>query len=59
MVIMFLSMVKIVKMQQKLYQSEEYLFCFELQGVIEKIQGIPSHKPVKFAYFLPFFVIDC
>jgi hypothetical protein len=30
-------MVKIVKMQQKLYQSEEYLFCFELQGVIEKI----------------------
>jgi hypothetical protein len=46
-------------MQQKLYQSEAYPLCFEFQEVIEVISGKLSHKPVKFAILLPFFVIGC
>jgi hypothetical protein len=46
-------------MQQKLYQSEVYPLCFEFQEVMEVISGRLSQKPVKFAIFLPFFVIGC
>jgi len=44
-------------MEQKLYQSEVKPFCVELQEVMEITLGRLSQKPVKFAVFLPFFVI--
>jgi len=46
-------------MQQKLYQSGQYSLCFVFQEVIEIISDWLSQKPVKFAIFLPFFVIGC
>jgi hypothetical protein len=46
-------------MEQKLYQSGQFPLYDELQEVMEIISGRLSHKPVKFAVFLPFFVIGC
>jgi len=47
----------LLKREQKLYQSEEYLFCIELQEVMGVVSGRLSYRPEKFAVFCRWLLI--
>jgi hypothetical protein len=45
-------------LEQKLYQAGQYPLYVKLQELMEITSDWLSPKPVKFALFMPFFVIE-